>query len=510
MEAVPDVAMAPDHTDDSIKEEPHRVQSAEDRLGELMIASSVPPSIDDPEADVDWNESQRGSPIVPDIPMFGGGTIPDQPSPALPLGVEVPGDQGSAASIDAESYYDDHPQVPLENTRQYTNYRCSKCGIATSGYLVKASKNHSDYACNKCGGSAIIVRITVPLPAGNHSIPWNGSKGHWRASMRRATVVSAIRNSRGARRIMVTRRLERQRRGEVPSLVPGYVDITSNYYTAYTTPSSSSRRLSSGTIKYHLKHSKRPRTSDPRSVSEVDIAHDAHDMQDSDGFADIEESDEEASPPEDLPPEMLHQVQAYLDLTIATNQMPDYLDWNELDAGWKNFAFRSVDLNDDRVIETNMLFACRYMIAGWTGLFDLSARIAYAANELVGMMAYEVLIWCNMFCRMLHIDFIHLFTGVDTLSLRKCIDGDLDTDNTGPFFAFLGDHRVPFKGQPQWANVSVIYLNSWLANKWKRFFTEIGSGFQQVKWCYRPERGAPQHPYRNFYIHATAQILCFG
>ena len=94
-------------------------------------------------------------------------------------------------------------------------------------------------------------------------------------------------------------------------------------------------------------------------------------MQDSDGFADIEESDEEASPPEDLPPEMLHQVQAYLDLTIATNQMPDYLDWNELDAGWKNDALRSVDLNDDRVIETNMLFACRYMIAGWTGLFDL-------------------------------------------------------------------------------------------------------------------------------------------
>ena len=180
----------------------------------------------------------------------------------------------------------------------------------------------------------------------------------------------------------------------------------------------------------------------------------------------------------------------------------------------KNDAFRSVDLNDDRVIETNMLFACRYMIAGWTGLFDLSARIAYAANELVGMMAYEVLIWCNMFCRMLHIDFIHLFTGVDTLSLRKYIDGDLDTDNTGPFFAFLDDHRGPFgvkyKGQPQWANASVIYPNSWLANKWKRLFTEIGSGFQQVKWCYRPERGTPQYPYRNVYIHATAQILCFG
>ena len=240
---------------------------------------------------------------------------------------------------------------------------------------------------------------------------------------------------------MATRRLERQRRGEVPSLVPGYVDITSNYYTDYTNPSSSSRRLSSGTIKHHLKHSKRPRSSNPRSISEVDIAHDAHDMQDSDGFADIHESDEEASPPEDLPPDMLHQVQAYLDLTIATNQMQDYIEWNELDASWKNNALRHVDLNDDRVISTNMSFACRYMIVGWTGLFDLSARIPYAANELVAMMAHEVLIWCNMFCRMLHIDFIHLFTGVDILSLRKYIDGDLDTDNTGPFFAFLDDHR---------------------------------------------------------------------
>ena len=82
----PDVAMAPDHTDDSIKDEPHRVQPAEDRFGELMIASSVPPSIDDPEAEVDWNEPPP-SPVLRDIPMFGGGIISDPPSPALPLAV---------------------------------------------------------------------------------------------------------------------------------------------------------------------------------------------------------------------------------------------------------------------------------------------------------------------------------------------------------------------------------------------------------------------------------------
>ena len=132
--------------------------------------------------------------------------------------------------------------------------------------------------------------------------------------MRRATVGSAIRNARSARRIMAARRLERQRRGEVPPLVPGYVDVTSNDYTAYTTASPSSKRPSPGTIKHHLKQSKRSRASELRSVSEIDIA---HDMQDEHGFAEIDNSDEEASPPEDLPPSMLHQVQAYLDLQIT-------------------------------------------------------------------------------------------------------------------------------------------------------------------------------------------------
>ena len=107
--------------------------------------------------------------------------------------------------------------------------------------------------------------------------------------MRRVTLGSAIRNARSARRIMAARRLERQRRGEVPPLVPGYVDVTFNYYTAYTSASSSSKRLSSGTIKHHLKQSKRPRTSELRSVSEIDIA---HDIQDEDGFAEIDNSDE--------------------------------------------------------------------------------------------------------------------------------------------------------------------------------------------------------------------------
>ena len=128
-----------------------------------------------------------------------------------------------------------------------------------------------------CSGTALVVRLTMPLPADIKNIPWEESRGHWRAAMRRVSLNSAVRSAREARRTMATRRLERQRRGEVPSLVPGYVDVTSNYYTAYSTSSSSSKRRSSGIIKRHLK-SKRPRASELPSVSEIDIV---HDMQDS-------------------------------------------------------------------------------------------------------------------------------------------------------------------------------------------------------------------------------------
>ena len=210
-------------------------------------------------------------------------------------------------------------------------------------------------------------------------------------------------------------------------------------------------------------------------------------MQDSEGFADIENSDDEASPPEELPESMLKQVHAYFDLHLTTESMPDYMEWDELDAPDKNNELRGKDLNEEKVIQTNILFACRYMIRGWTCLFDLPIRFPYESVEMaIRMFVFEMLIWCNMFCRMLHIDFIHLFTGVDTLDLRKYIDGDLDTDNTAPFIAFLEEHRGPFRNMD--LNCNVIYPNAWLADKWKRLMSEIGAGFQHVRWCSRHER----------------------
>ena len=59
------------------------------------------------------------------------------------------------------------------------------------------------------------------------------------------------------------------------------------------------------------------------------------------------------------------------------------------------------------------------------------------------MAELEMKILCNVLWRMLHIDFINFFKGVDSLSTRAYIDGDLDTDNTVPFVDFLGKHREP-------------------------------------------------------------------
>ena len=72
-----------------------------------------------------------------------------------------------------------------------------------------------------------MVRITLPLPADQILIPIEETRGHWRATMRRVTIGAAIRIACETRRITATRRLERQRRGEVPTLAHGYVGITS-------------------------------------------------------------------------------------------------------------------------------------------------------------------------------------------------------------------------------------------------------------------------------------------
>ena len=39
---------------------------------------------------------------------------------------------------------------------------------------------------------------------------------------------------------------------------------------------------------------------------------------------------------------------------------------------------------------------------------------------------------------------------------------------------------------------------------------DLGSGFQQCRWCSQHERRTLKYPHRYLYIHATAHIWCFG
>ena len=195
----------------------------------------------------------------------------------------------------------------------------------------------------------------------------------------------------------------------------GYVDVTSNYYTAYCPSSSVIKRPSSGIRKRHLK-AKRSRGSELKSISEIDTN---NDIQDSEGFADIVNSDDEASPPDDLPETMLKQVEAYFNLLRTSDDIPDYLDWDELDTPEQHEKVRHLDRDHEDVVALNMEFCCRYMVRGFTFLFDLHRRFSHDNDEIATSMAeLEMKIWCNVFCRMLHIDLIHLFAGIDSLSTR--------------------------------------------------------------------------------------------
>ena len=208
---------------------------------------------------------------------------------------------------------------------------------------------------------------------------------------------------------------------------------------------------------------------------------------------------------------MLKQVEAYLNLRLTSDSMPDYLDWDELDAPEQHDKFRLLDLNHEDVVAINMEFCCRYMIRGFTFLFDLAARFPYESYDTATRMAdFEMQIWCNMFCRMLHIDIMHLLAGVDTLALRKHIDGDLDTDNTAPFIDFLDEHRGPLRSRASWVRDSIALPNAWLATTMKQLMTDIGAGFQQRRWCSRHEYRTLKYPHRNLYVHATAHVWCLG
>ena len=125
------------------------------------------------------------------------------------------------------------------------------------------------------------------------------------------------------------------------------------------------------------------------------------------------------------------------------------------------------------------------------------------------MAEWETKVWCNVFCRLMHIDFIELFKGSDTLATRSFIDGDLDSDNTSPFMDFLDEQRAPIHYSP-YRLYTIVSPNAYLADKIRQLFTDIGAGFHKRKWCSRHETRTIEFPYKHLYIHSTAPFWCLG
>ena len=171
---LPDVIMSIENMDIVVKDDSHLVETSNCQVSDSFVPDTVPGI--DPEADYDV-ESSHGSPL-PDHAIFGGGSAPEQQSVAAsPRIVEAP-DVPEVASIIQlitpeipTPAFAEHPLGPDGTTRVYQNYRCIKCGLASSGYLIRPSSDPADNTCNACGGRALIVRLTMPLPADNIFIP---------------------------------------------------------------------------------------------------------------------------------------------------------------------------------------------------------------------------------------------------------------------------------------------------------------------------------------------------
>ena len=124
------------------------------------------------------------------------------------------------------------------------------------------------------------------------------------------------------------------------------------------------------------------------------------------------------------------------------------------------------------------------------------------------MAEWVTKVWCNVFCRLIHIDFIELFKGSGTLATRAFIDGDFDSDNTSPFMFFLDREREPIRCVDR--RYATIRPNAYLADKFLNLFVDIGAGFHKRRWCSSHDTQRIEFPHKNLYIHATAPFWCLG
>ena len=73
-------------------------------------------------------------------------------------------------------------------------------------------------------GDVMTVLITLALPADETRVPIEGAASHWRDHLKETTAGANIRKALFLRRRQASRRFERQRKGEVPPLAPGFYD----------------------------------------------------------------------------------------------------------------------------------------------------------------------------------------------------------------------------------------------------------------------------------------------
>ena len=71
----------------------------------------------------------------------------------------------------------------------------------------------------------MIVHLRVPLPADETRVPVEEHNCLWTILVKEVAVGSNIRRATIKLKWQATRRLERQRRGEVPNLAVGFIDV---------------------------------------------------------------------------------------------------------------------------------------------------------------------------------------------------------------------------------------------------------------------------------------------
>ena len=183
---------------------------------------------------------------------------------------------------------------------------------------------------------------------------------------------SNIRRARVRRRITASRRLERQRRGEVPALAPGFVEVSSNYYTGYHSAVGTKRAFAFGLTT----EAKRSRKSQVASVSDDDNEEPC----DSEGFAAVADSEDEQPNNYMLSEEMREQVEIFLNLQKAQEKAQDYFQFESWDSPECYALYRDLNYDNPDVLPVNTAFTCRYMVRGFLYLWDVGRMFPYATD----------------------------------------------------------------------------------------------------------------------------------